>query len=169
MRAGHVIVIVLIVVLSGCVTQTQEGTREVKPSSSTAQPTTTTPRQIRDIRPAPGECDRAAGRLRSQLYGMNRCVADSDCTVCLDFRYCDVGCFSLFNRGSDRSGARKAYADLINSCDRACTLICGRPPAREEVGCVAGRCQDLRNLTIQETPAPQAATKVPAPIERGPN
>lgn len=89
-------------------------------------------------------CDALKEEIKSMLYEVNHCAADTDCVM--EWRYdCPFGCYMLYNKDADLGLIDQKVRTFTEEECETCEYQCVIPPEQEEIRCIDNRCEDIRH------------------------
>jgi hypothetical protein len=91
----------------------------------------------------PVSCDALEFQINEELDGVNYCIRSSDCAV--EMRYgCPFGCYQFYNKGESLALVDELVESYESRQCSLCVYSCLQAPQEDEIGCVDGKCVDLR-------------------------
>ena len=91
----------------------------------------------------PVGCDTLESQILEELEKVNYCESVNDCVV--ESRYgCPFGCYQYYNEDADLSVVDELVDSFEGRGCEMCVYSCLQAPSEGELGCVGGKCVDLR-------------------------
>lgn len=91
----------------------------------------------------PTDCEKLEKEIMQRLEGINHCADVSDCIV--EMKYgCPFGCYQYCNKDEDLTSLNNLVEAYQEKNCNICVYSCLRPPQADELGCVGGKCVELR-------------------------